>query len=317
MSAAVLQIIWLNRRLFVGVMCLTLLALTVGVLMLPKPRIMVRSSIEIGSAITSEKPEPLELADHVVKQISSVYAPAALLSKAKDGTSPSVLSALKDLNVESAGPSVVLNSIVDPSAEDAAREFQETVAQQIIKRHATRTQALRQDISARIVLATQVSSNLEQQIGADTIEIDRIAALTDDVRGQIENQRENLATLNRHVGSEQQSAEPSGDQTQTRELQGQISRLTTLMGNLILEHSHLTRELAETHRQYETKTSELADAQFRLKMLSETRISLPPSLMPASSASRWPALLTVALVASILAAFGAVALLYNTTERNT
>jgi hypothetical protein len=311
MNAPLLQIIWLNRRLIVGVMCLTFLALTIGIFMLPKPGVMVRSAIEIGS---DGKLDPLELTDHVAKQLSSVYAPAVLLRMAKNGALLSVLSALKEVNVESAGRLVVLNSMVDPSAENAAREFQEAIDEQIIKRHAPRTLAIREDISSRIVLVTQASGDLEQQIRADNIEIDRITALSDDLRSQIENQRANLATLNQHAGTEQRAAET--DQTQTRELQGQIAGLTTLMSNLMLEHSHLTRDLAEAHRRHEAKTSELADAQFRLKMLSETHISLPPSLMPALSTSRRPALLIIALVVSVLAAFGVIVLLYNTRERN-
>jgi hypothetical protein len=314
MTAPVVQIVWLHRRLFLFVMCLTFLALAIVIVVLTK-RATVRSSIEIGSAVIYEKQEPFEPPEQVARQILSVYGPATLLAMAKKGTSPSILSALQNPNVESIGRSVVVVSTVDPSAENEAKEFQETIADHIIKELAPRARALREGIAAQISLATKASDNLEQQIKADTNEIERISALSDDLRGQLENQRPNLAALYHRTETALQPGESTIVEARIRELHEQISNLTTLLGNLTLEHSHLTRELAMTRGLYEVEARAVAHAQFEENSLIETRISLPPSSIPAAIASRRLSLLLVAFAISGLAAFGTVVLLHNVVER--
>ena len=72
-------------------------------------------------------------------------------------------------------------------------EFQETTADLVIKELAPRAQALRQSIAIRIALATKASDSLEQQIKDDVNEIERLSALTDDLRGQLERLRASLS----------------------------------------------------------------------------------------------------------------------------
>jgi len=312
MTAPILQIVWLHRRPFFFVMGLTFLALAVVIFMLPK-RATVRSTIEIGSAVIGEKQEAFEPPENVARRILSVYGPAALFATAGKGTSPSILSALQNPSVESIGRTVVIVSTIDPSFENEAKEFQETIADLITKELASRTQALRESITARISLAKRAADNLEQQIKADANEIDRISALSDDLQGQLQRQRASLGELYQRTGTALQPGEGTIVELHIREMQEQISRQMTLIGNLVLERFNVTSDLAKTRRHYEAQGRTIADTQFEQNSFSETRISLPPSSTPASTAatSRRLSLLLVAFAISVLAGFGTVVLLHN------
>jgi predicted nucleic acid-binding Zn-ribbon protein len=315
MTAPILQIAWLHRRPFLLVMCLTFLAFATVIFTLPT-RVAVRSSIEIGSAVINDKQEPFEPPEQVARRIPNVYGPSALLAMASRGISSSVLNALQNPSVESVGRAVVVISMIDPIAENAAKEFQQSIADTIIKDLAPRAQALRENIAAQLALATKASDSLEQQIKADTNEIERISALSDDLRGQLDNQRANLTALYQRTGTALQSGESTMVEAQIRELHEQISSQTTLIGNLTLERSHLTRELAAMRHQYEGQARAVADAQYERNSFVETHISLPPSLLPGPTASRRLSLLLVALAISVLAGFGTVVLLHNMAGRS-
>jgi hypothetical protein len=316
MTAPIIPIMWMHRRLFVAVMGLTFLALALVIFTRPERMLVtVRSSIEIGSAAIGEKQEPFESPELVARRITSIYGPATLLAMAKKGTSPSILSALQNPRVESIGRSVVVVNTIDPGAENEAKEFQEITADRIIKDLTPRARALRENIAAKIALATRASDNLEQQIKADANEIERVSALSDDLRSQLEKQRANLATLYQRSGTALQPSESTTVEAQIRELHEQISSQTTLIGSLTLERSHLTRELVAIRRQYEAQAKVIADAQLEQTSFSETHISLPPLLMPTTTISRRLSLLLVALAISILVAFGTVVLRHNAVER--
>jgi len=315
MTAPILQILWSHRRAFLGVMCLTFLVLAIGIFMLPKSRALVRSSIEIGFAIINEKQEPLEPPEQVARRIPSIYAPAVLLAMEKTGTSPSILSMLQNPSVESIGRTLVVVSAIDASAENEAKAFQEAISDQVIKEETPRVQLLREVAALRIASITSASDNLEREIKANAAEIERISALSDDLRGQLEKQRANLATLYQRAGAAQQPGERSTIETEIRELSEQISSQTRLMGILTLERVEFTRDLAETRRQYERQIKALADAQLEQKMFNETHVSLAPSLMPAATSSRRLSMLLLALTISVLVAFGTVVLLHNVAGR--
>jgi hypothetical protein len=312
MIAPIIQIMWLNRRPFLWVMCLTFLALATVIFTIPK-RATVRSAIEIGSAVINEKQEPFESPEYVARRIPSVYVPAALVEMERKGTPPSILSALQHPSVESIGRSVVVLSTVGASAENEAKEFQKAIADQVIKQQAPRAQVLREGIAIRIASTTRSSEILEQEIIATAKEIESINALSADLRGQIESQRANLAILYQRLATAT-SDERTTVGAQIGGLNEQISSQATLIGNLTLRHSDLTHDLATKRREYEAQTKAIADAQLEQKMFSEPYISLEPSLMPAST-SRRLSLLLVALVISVLVAFGTVVLLHNVVER--
>jgi hypothetical protein len=296
-------------------MCLTFLVLAIGIFMLPKSRALVRSSIEIGFAIINEKQEPLEPPEQVARRIPSIYAPAVLLAMEKKGTSPSILSMLQNPSVESIGRTLVVISAIDASAENEAKAFQEAISDQVIKEEIPRVQLLRELAARRIASITSASDTLEREIKANAAEIERISALSDDLRGQLEKQRANLATLYQRAGAAQ-PGERSTIETEIRELSEQISSQTRLLGILTLERVQFMRDLAETRRQYEPQIEALADAQLAQKMFNETRVSLAPSLLPVATSSRRLSMLLVALTISVLVAFGTVVLLHNVAGRS-
>jgi chorismate mutase len=292
-------------------MCVTFLALALVIFTLPE-RVTVRSSIEIGSALVGGKQDPFEPPEHVARRIPSVYGPAALQAMAGKGASRSVLTALQNPNVESIGRSVVMVSTIDPSLEKEAEEFQKTSADLVIKDLASRAQALREDIAARVSLAKRASDNLEQQIKEDLHEIDRVTAITDDLRGQVQTERASLAALYQRTGTALQPGESTTIEAHIRELRDHISSQTNLIGNLMRERFDLTNDVAKTRREYQAQSKTITEAQFEQNSFNETRISLPPSSMPASTAtSRRISFLLVAFVISVLSGFGTVVLLHN------
>ena len=314
MTAPVVQIMWSRQLLFLAVMGLTFLALAMAIFAIPK-RVQVRSSVEIGSVVIEKKPETIEPPEQVARQISSVYGPATLLVMAGKGTSPAILSALQNPSVESIGRSVVVVSTINPNAENEAKEFQGTIADLIIKDLSPRARALRESIAARISLATKAADDFEQQIKVGANEIERISALSEDLRGWLANQRADLGALYQRTGAAPQPGESTMIEARIRELHDQISSQTTLLVSLIQERSNLIREIAATRRLYDTQARAAAEAQFEQNSFTDTRVSLPASLMPAITTSRQLSLLLVALSISILVAFGTVVLLHKVIER--
>jgi hypothetical protein len=312
MPAPIVQIVWSHRRPFLFVMCLTFLALAFFIFMLPK-RATVRSSIEIGSAVIGDKQEPFEPPEYVAKRIPSVYGPAALLAMANKGISPLILSALQNPTVESIGRSLVIVSVIDPSVEKEAKEFQKAIADIIIKELAPRARAFRESITARKFLAKRASDNLDQQIKDDTNEIERTSTLADGLQSQLEKQRAALSALYQRTGTAMQPGESAVVEAHIRELHEQISSQTNLIGRLALDRSDLTRNLETTRRRYEAQGKAVVDAQFEQDSFNETRISLPAALISAPTAatsSRFN-LLLVAFAISLLTGFGTVVLFHN------
>jgi hypothetical protein len=311
MTAPILQIIWSHRISFLVMMGLTFIAFAFVIFTQPK-RVAVRSSIEIGSAAIGDKQEVFELPENVARRIPSVYSPAALLAMADKDVSPLALGALQNPNVESIGRFVVMVSTIDPRFEKEAKDFQKSVADLVINELAPRARALREAIGARTALATEASDNLEQQIKDDGGEIERIGVLTEDLRGQLEKQRVNLAALYQRTGTALQPGERTTLEAHIRELHEQISNQTNLIGNLTLERSRFVHDLATTRRLREAQGKAIAEAQFEKNSFNDTHISLPPALMPAAEpTTRRLSLLLVAVAVSLLAGFGTVVLLHN------
>jgi uncharacterized coiled-coil protein SlyX len=315
MVAPIIQIMWLNRRPFLWVMCVAFLALATIIFMLPK-RATVRSSVDIGSAVINEKQELFESPEYFARQIPSVYVPTALVAREKIGTPPPILSELQHPSVESIGRSVVLLSTVRAGAENDAKEFQKAIADQIIKQQAPREQVLRDRTAIRIASTTRSSEILKQEITATAKELEGINGLIADLRGQVESHRANLAILYQRLTTANTRERATAGDALIHELNQQIASQATLMGSLTQRYSDLTRDLATKQREYEAQTKAIADAQLEQKMFNQPYISLEPSLMPAAATtSRQFSFLLVALVISFLVAFGTVVLLHNVVER--
>jgi tetrahydromethanopterin S-methyltransferase subunit B len=290
-------------------MCVGFIALAAVIFMLPTQQLVtVRSSFDIG--VVNEKQDPIEAPDQVAKRITGVYASAALQAMEKKGTPLSVLSALQGSSAEDIGRTVIMISTIDARAESAATEFQQNIADQIIKGEAPRVQLLAEASAARVASAKQASDKLKQQIDALVEEIGRLGMLRDDLRRGIESQRAALAALYQRSGTDLQSIDRSA-----ADLSEQIWGQTLLMSSLTLERSNLSRDLMSMSDRYEALLKAFADAELQQKMFSESRVSLPPHAMPAAIISRRPRLLFVAFVVSILIAFGTVVLIHNIAEK--
>ena len=309
LTSPILQIVWSHRRPFLWVVCVGFIALAAVIFMLPTQQLVtVRSSVDIG--VVNEKQDPIEAPDQVVKRITGVYASTALQAMEKKGTPLSVLSALQGSSAEDIGRTVIMTSTIDARAESAATEFQQNIADQIIKGEAPRVQLLTEASAARVASAKQASDKLKQQIDAIVEEIGRLGMLRDDLRSGIESQRAALAALYQRSGTDLQSIDRSA-----AELSEQIWGQTLLMSSLTLERSNLSRDLISMNDRYEALLKAFADAELQQKMFSESRVSLPPLAMPAAIISRRPRLLFIAFVVSILIAFGAVVLIHNVAEK--
>jgi hypothetical protein len=313
MTTAPVQIFWSHRVTFLVVMCLTFIVLAFVIFTLPKrTTVTVRSSIEIGSAAVGGRLEAVEPPENVARWIPGIYGPAALLAMANKGVSPATLTALQNPSVESIGRSLVVMSTIDPSLEKEAKEFQDAAADLVIKELAPRERALRESIETRMTLATRAADDLEQQIRDDANEIGRFGALLNDLRSQLEKQQENLATLYQRTAVALPAGESAPLEAQIREMHERISDQIKLIGELTVERSQIIRTLAATHRLSAVQRNDVADAKFEKNSFNETRISLPPTLMPATnSTTRRRSLFLLAFAVSLLAGFGVVVMSHN------
>ena len=317
-TAPIFQIFWSHRVTFLVVMCVTFIALALVIFTLPKrTTVTVRSSIEIGSAAAGDRLEAVEPPENAARQIPGFYGPAALVAMANKGVSPAILAALQNPSVESIGRSLVVMSTIDPSLEKEAKEFQEAVADLVIREMAPRERAIRESIETRMALATRAADDIEQQTKDAANEIGRIGVLLNDLRGQLERQQENLSALYQRTATALPAGEGATLELQMRGMQERISAQTNLIGTLTLERSEIIRTLVTTYRLSAEQRNAVADAQFGQKSFNQTRVSLPPTLMPATnSTTRRRSLLLVAFVISLLAGIGVVVMSHNMRARN-
>src|SRR5437868_8896055 len=112
-NAPILKIMWLYRNPFLVVTFFTFIAMAVAIFSLPQ-RVMIRSAIEIGSAVINEKQESFDLPEHVARGISTIYGPAALVAMAAKGASPLVLRELQNPSAENIGRSVTIVTVISP-----------------------------------------------------------------------------------------------------------------------------------------------------------------------------------------------------------
>jgi hypothetical protein len=298
-----LQILWSLRRLFLWVMCLTFVILATITFTLTNQLATVRSSIEVGSSTVNQKQEPFDPPDQVARQVSSVYVPTALSELEKKGASPSVLHSLRTTTVESVARSLVLVSTIDARAENEAKEFHQSIADQIINAQSRRAQLIRDVITERIATARRRSISLSEQSDTAAREIDSINVLSKDLRGQIERERASLADL-----------VDSKDDERASRLQGQISSKMISLASLTIERAKLIQSLMTLRQQSDAQAGVLVQAQFDEKTLGEPRVSLPPLLISMKDTPRRLSLLFIAFTISILIAFGTVVFVHRVTE---
>jgi hypothetical protein len=294
-----LQILWSLRRLFLWVTCLTFVILAAITFTLANQLATVRSSIEVGSSVVNQKQEPFDPPDQVARQVSSVYVPTALSELEKKGASPSVLHSLRTTTVETVSRSLVLVSSIDARAENEAKEFHQSVADQIINAQSRRAQLMRDVITERIATARRRSINLSEQSDTAAREIDSINVLSKDLRGQIERERASLDSKDDELASR---------------LQEQISSKMISLASLTIERAKLIQSLMTLRQQSDAQAGVLVQAQFDEKTLVEPHVSLPPLLISMKDTPRRLSLLFIAFTISILIAFGTVVFVHRVTE---
>lgn len=313
MTAPLLQIVWLHRRVFAGVTSLVFLALIGVIFTVIKPQATVQSSFEIGAFEIKDKREPIAAPDTVAKTAVGAYVPFALSTMEAKGTSPSTLNSLRTLNAESFGYTVVLSNTVALGAEARAQEFQQIITDQAIKDLAGRSQAMRSRIIDRVAQTSKNLRLLDQEIDLEGGEIGRLGTLSTSLQNQIENQREKLAALYQRSTAEQ-GDERSAIEMQIRESREQIASAVSVMSSFANDRSRLAQELAATNREREKQAEVLADAQHDQKLITDTRLLLAPHAITVASTSRRLNFLFVALLISVLVAFGIVILIHNATD---
>ena len=309
-----LQIIKFHRRLLLLVLLGTFLVLAIAIFLMPKGYV-VRSSIEVGSALMGNKQESFEPPDQLAKQITSTYSSAAVLAMAQNGASPGTLVALANLKAQAIGRSVVMLSTIDASRVNDARQFQQIILDQLIKERAPHIKALRDYVAAKITSASRTSANFVEQIKAITDQIESSGARSTDLRKQLEISRVELTAKFQNLGAMQSSDERNAAEATIRELREQIRGIETSGNDLATERSNLIRQLAEANRQNEDQLKAIDNARNEQRLLNETRVSLPPSLIPIPTGPRRLLLLVAALAVSLLLAFATAVLLVKLAER--
>jgi hypothetical protein len=309
MTSPIYQILRSHLSLFLLVTCLTFLVLAIVIFMLPA-QTTIRSSIEIGSTSILDSQFSLATPENMARGIPSIFVPAALSAMAGKGVSPLVLDALRHPSVESIGDSVVIASTVSPSIQKEAKEFQETIADLIIKKLAPRERALREQIATQLTLSSKILDNLEQQIKDKASELERLEAIAGDLNGQVQRQQQTLTALYQHVGNAPQSGELVLLEAQIRELQERISSQTDLMNKLTLEQLRLRTDFAASILRRDSQSEAVAQAQFGKSNLIETHVLLPPTIATSSSGSKRD-LFLVALIVSLMTGFGTVVMFHN------
>jgi len=309
-TAPVLRIVRSYRRPFLWVMCISFIVLAVAAFALPKQLMIVRSAIDVGSVMTGEKPDPIEPLDQTLRRVTKIIGPKALSELAKKGTPASTIAALNTSEIENIGLSIVVLSTIDARYENETKEYQQSIADQIIRDQMPRVRALRETVAERIASAQRSTKTIDQLIDADAKEIERIDAFNENLQNRIDRARTDLTKPNPDTGPLNESA--AIDALLHRgEL---ISRQMAIIINLTTERSSLTHDIAAQRARYDEQLKLLAQAQLEATTVTEPSVSLPPLSMPEAAGSRRLRLLFLAFVSSILLAFGAVALLYNLAE---
>ena len=304
------QILASHWRSFLAIAGALFAALAVAIIFLfPGPRVLVRSSIDIGSYFLRGQESPIYPADQLVKRTLNVYIPSTLSGMSKGGTSTKILNALQSSIVETTQLSIAIVTNVDATAEDAARQFQEQLTALIMREEKPRVDAVRARMTATDPATRLV--NYEKQISSDREQIDRINKRIE----EIENSRRDLGAELKDLLQRQQSASQADAQTslqaRIRWLQDQIANELTALTALSIQQSSFVLALGATVQVMQRMTEAADEIQLEQKSFSEPRLSLPPTAILITPQWRRTGRLAVALVLSMLIAFAVVTTIAN------
>lgn len=304
------QIIRFRLRTFLFVLLGTLFVLSLGVLLLAKD-FVVKSSIEVGSALVNDRMEALEPPDQVARQITGVYLSAALLTLFQKGVPIPDLVVIQNLKADPVGRSIIITSVGDASLEGVSKELQHLIIDRTIKDRAAFVNGITKGFDIKIDSARRTQADLRNQSTAILSEIEANGARAETIRKQLEDYRTELSTKFQRAAPLKSQDERITVEAEIRELRDQISLLQALAKEVSTERSRAIRDLAEIRRQTEDQSKTIASTERDKQLLGETRITLPPSLIPLPLGPRRLFFLFGALAVSILAAFGTVILLHR------
>jgi hypothetical protein len=298
----------LHLRIFLLVLLGTFLILAVAVA-LPGKNFVVKSSIEVASGLVNDRWDAIEPIDQVAKQISSVYASAALLELAQKGVSISDLGVLQNFRVEPVGRSIVLSNFGSASLAGVAKEFQELVLSRTIKDRAALTNAIRAGLDIKIETARRTFQELNAQSKAIADEIEESKRRSESIRVQLATSQSDLSSKFQRTGSIMNEEARAGLEAEIRELRDQISIQQGLAKEISTERSRVTRDLADIRGKAEEQARITEISERDKQALSETRTTLAPSLIPLPLGRPRLYFFLAAFAVSILLAFGTVVLL--------
>jgi hypothetical protein len=284
------------------------------IFLLPGPQVLVRSSIDIGSYFLRGQETPIYSPDPLAKRTLQVYVPLTLSAMSQEGTPLKVLNALQSSVIEATQLSIAIATTVDATAEDSARQFQERLAELILRGEMPRADALRARMTATDN-ATNLS-NYEKQISADMEQIDRVSKRI----AEIENSRRDLEAELKDLLQRQQSTGQADAQTplqtRIRWLQDQLANQLAALTALSIQQNSFVLALGATEELMQHLAQAADTRQLDQKSFIEPRVSLPPTPILTTPQWRRTGLLAVALVVSILTAFGLVTTIANMRTRD-
>jgi hypothetical protein len=192
------------------------------ILLLPGPRILVRSAIDIGSYFLRGEASPIYSPDALAKRTLNVYVPLTLSRTSREGTPTKIISALQSSIIEATQLSIVITTTVDAGDEDAARRFHEHVANLILSGEKSRVDVLRDAAAARAT-ATNLG-NYEKQLSTEREQIDRINKRIEEIENSRRDQKAELASMLPPQQSTSQADEQASLQARIRQLQDQLAK---------------------------------------------------------------------------------------------
>ncbi|MBR1069678.1 hypothetical protein [Bradyrhizobium liaoningense] len=309
-ASDLLKVALLYHRSFLAIFGLSFAGLLLFVLTVPKQLVAVKTVVQVPTSFTNGKPEPLESADQIAGRAAMLYGPAAIDRLQSSGAaSPAVVTALLGSGYDGAGKSVVLSSTIDSSAEQIARNFQQTVAKAIIADVMPAADAARQRAEQVHLLATEKTENLTKQLAVNEKRIQSIGGLIDDLWDQSENLRSELSKT-------YQSARAALDsELKIREVREQRVAVGNLAMSAMNERSNLTAQNAALQREKDAATAEELKTRLEAQLFRRPAIS-DTTITPATSSYRRLSLIAMAFVISVLVAFAAVGLAHTAGRFN-
>jgi hypothetical protein len=304
MNRSVLEILWSYRLAFLTIAIATFIISAVAILVTPQNYI-VRSSVELASRIVRGKPETLESADQIAKEVVDTYLPAGLiaLSQKRD---PSELASFQNLKVEAVGRILTIQGASTPILQDRSKELQQFILDRIIEDQQAVTQSARAKFDVRLESARRRVESRAQSIKIIEAEIDRTQLIDSDLRKQVPSLQQELSQKTQSSAAAKTPEEAVSLEPQIRAIREQLRAITEFSNYLDLKRLSLDRDLA-LHKDFiEELFDIIADNERQLTTFSQVRILLPPSTLPTPAGRSRILLLAGAAIASLLISVWAI-----------